>query len=147
MPRSDAGVLDPRTAPLYPLGMEHPKVFAEGDPVVQRLRELCSGFPEFAEVESWGRPTFRAGKKLFAAAGSAMARAHSVVFKPDPEERPALLELPAVFIPPYFGPSGWLGIDLDDDTDWEFVAELLDTSYRQVALKRQLAALDARTPS
>lgn len=126
--------------------MEHPQLFEPADPVLERLRAICAGYPESAEVQAWGRPTFRAGKKLFAIAGAMMTRAHSVVFKPDPEEHPALLDLPGVFVPPYFGPSGWLAIDLDDRTDWTFVAELLDTSYRQVALKRQIAALDAAPP-
>jgi predicted DNA-binding protein (MmcQ/YjbR family) len=126
------------------LGMEHPKLFDPGDAVLERLRGICLAFPEAAEVEAWGRPTFRAGKKLFALAGAMMTRPRSVVFKPDPEERPALLELDGVFVPPYFGPSGWLALDLAAGSDWTFVAELMDTSYRQVALKRQLAVLDAR---
>jgi predicted DNA-binding protein (MmcQ/YjbR family) len=123
--------------------MEHPKVFTAGDPMVERIRSLCAGFPESIEIESWGRPTFRAGKKIFAVAGATMDRPHTLVFKPDPQEHPALLELPSIFVPPYFGPGGWLAIEVDDDTDWVFVAELIDSSYRQVALKRQLAALDA----
>lgn len=128
--------------------MDHPRLFEPDDAVVERLREICLPYPECAEVVAWGRPTFRAGKKLFAVAGASMNRAHSVVFKPAPDEHPALIGLPGVFVPPYFGPAGWLAIDLDDGsdggaTDWAFIAELLDTSYRQVALKRQLAALDA----
>ncbi len=53
-----------------------------------------------------------------------------------------------MFVSPYFGPSGWLAIDVGEDggTDWTFMAELIDTSYRQVALKRQLVALDAQAP-
>jgi len=125
-------------------GMSHPPLFEADDPMVERLRALCAPFPESIEVEAWGRPTFRAGKKIFAVAGAMMDRAHTLVFKPDPEEHPALLELSDVFVPPYFGPSGWLALELDDRTDWAFVAELLDTSYRQVALKRQLKLLDAR---
>jgi predicted DNA-binding protein (MmcQ/YjbR family) len=124
--------------------MEHPKLFVQGDPLLERLRRVCFRFPEVAEVEAWGRVTFRAGKRIFAVAGSSMDRPYSVVFKPDPEERRALIEDPRFFIPPYFGAAGWLGIDVDgDDTDWAELAELLETSYRQVALKRQLAALDA----
>ncbi|RWZ53268.1 MmcQ/YjbR family DNA-binding protein [Labedella phragmitis] len=74
-----------------------------------------------------------------------MDRPHSLVVKPDVEERRALLELPRVFVPPYFGPAGWIGIDVDESprTDWTVIAELIDASYRQVALKRQVAALDA----
>ena len=122
-------------------------LFEPGDPLLQRLRSVCMVFPEAAEVLAWGRPTFRAGKKIFATAGSSMERPSSVVFKPDPEERLALIEDPRFFIPPYFGPAGWLAIDLDrPETDWTELAELMETSYRQVALKRQLAALDRDRP-
>ena len=72
--------------------MEHPKVFEAADPVVARVRAICVDYPEFAEVEAWGRPTFRAGKKLFVVMGSSMDRPHTMVFKPDPDERPALLD-------------------------------------------------------
>ena len=124
---------------------QHPLLFAEGDPLVERVRSLCAPYPESAEVMAWGRPTFRAGKKIFVTLGSSMDRPHTIVVKPEVEERLALLELPRVFIPPYFGPGGWVGVDIDGtpDTDWAFIAELVDASYRQVALKRQIAALDA----
>jgi Uncharacterized protein conserved in bacteria len=125
--------------------MEHPKLFPPGDPLVDRVRGLCMGYPEATEVEAWGRPTFRAGRKIFVTLGSSMERAHSIVFKPEPEERLAQLEDPAFFVPPYFGPAGWMATDIDvRDTDWDLIAELIDTSYRQVALKRMLAALDRR---
>nr|BFF10168.1 hypothetical protein GCM10025699_14710 [Microbacterium flavescens] len=40
---------------------------------------------------------------------------------------------------------GWLALRITPDSgDWTLLAELLDTSYRQVALQRQLRALDAR---
>ena len=32
------------------------------------------------------------------------------------------------------------------DTDWDLLAEVIETSYRQVANRRQLAALDALRP-
>ena len=123
--------------------MEHPLLFDEGDAALERLRALCLAFPEAVEVLAWGRPTFRAGKKIFVTAGSSMDRPHSMVFKPDPEERRALVQDARFFIPPYFGPAGWLGIDFDTpQTDWAELAELAETSYRQVALKRQLVQLD-----
>lgn len=124
---------------------QHPLLFEEGDPVVARVRALCAPYPESAEVMAWGRPTFRAGKKIFVTLGSSMQRPHAIVVKPDVEERRALLELPRIFVPPYFGPGGWIGADVDEspETDWTFIAELIDASYRQVALKRQIAALDA----
>lgn len=40
--------------------------------------------------------------------------------------------------------SGWLGIDLDDDTDWREIAELIDASFRVTAPRRLSRELDAR---
>ncbi|WP_374946205.1 MmcQ/YjbR family DNA-binding protein [Agreia sp.] len=122
--------------------MEHPGLFDEDDVVVERVRGLCMAYPEAAEVLAWGRPTFRAGKKIFVTVGASMKRPHSMVFKPDPDEYPALVQRDEVFVPPYFGPAGWLAIDLEAAVDWTLVGELVDESYRQVALKRQLKALD-----
>lgn len=121
----------------------HPQVVDPQHPLVVRLREVCLRYPESIEVEAWGRPTFRAGKKIFVVAGSSMDVPLSIVFKPDPEDDPALRQDPRIYVPPYFGPSGWLAIGLDAGVDWSEIAELVDASYRQVALKRQLTALDA----
>lgn len=124
--------------------MDHPIVIDPADPLVERIREICMAFPESAEVTAWGRPTFRAGQKIFVMVSSSMDRPNTIVFKPAPDERPALLDDPRFFSPPYWGPGGWLAIDIDrPDTDWQEIAELIETSYRQVALKRQLRALDS----
>ena len=102
-------------------------------------------YPEAAEVEAWGRPTFRAGKKIFTVVGSSSERPYSIVIKPDPDARLAYLQDSRFFIPPYWGPSGWLGIDIDGpDADWTEFAELIDASYRLVALVRQVRQLDSR---
>ena len=125
--------------------MEHPLVVDPADPLVERVRGICMVFPEAAEVLAWGRPTFRAGKKVFVVVSSSMDRPYSIVFKPDADERLAHLQDGRFFSPPYWGPSGWLGIDIDvPQTDWTELGELIDTSYRQVALQRQLGALDSR---
>jgi predicted DNA-binding protein (MmcQ/YjbR family) len=126
--------------------VDHPRMYDDADPLLARLRELAGRFPESSEVEAWGRPTFRAGKKLFAVYGDHVGP-HSMIFKPDPDERPALLGDPRFTSPPYFGPSGWLALDLAaPDVDWGEVRELLDSSYRQVALVRMLRALDDVAP-
>lgn len=127
--------------------MEHPQLFEPDDPVVERLRRLCLALPEAYEVPAWGRPTFRVGKRVFAVPGASMERPYAMTFKPDPEERRALIEDPRFFVPPYFGPAGWLALGLDlAATDWEEVGELAETSYRQVALKRQVRLLDEVGP-
>ncbi len=69
----------------------------------------------------------------------------AVVFKPDPGERAALLDDRRCYVPPYFGPGGWVALDFTAaPVDWDEVAELMDASYRQVAIKRMLRALDER---
>lgn len=126
--------------------MSHPRMYQDGDPHLADLRRVCLDLPETVEVEAWGRPTFRAGKKIFAVFTGSEEDRYTVIFKPDAEERPALLGDGdgRFYSPPYWGPGGWLGLDLTAaPVDWDEVAELVETSYRQVALKRMLKALDA----
>lgn len=123
--------------------MAHPRMYNDDDPYLADVRRVCLELPESVEVEAWGRPTFRAGKKIF----SVLTRGEhddgsALIFKPEPDERAALVDDDRIFSPPYFGPAGWLAITLTDDTDWGEITELLDGSYRQVALKRMLKALD-----
>jgi predicted DNA-binding protein (MmcQ/YjbR family) len=138
MPRSEPGA----EIALAFARVAHPRTYSEADPFLPELRAVCLAFPEAAEVEAWGRPTFRAGKKMFAVfAGS--EEPLSVIFKPDPEEATALAQDARIFTPRYFGPSGWLALDFTAaPVDWGEVAELMEDSYRQVALKRMLRALD-----
>jgi predicted DNA-binding protein (MmcQ/YjbR family) len=123
--------------------MAHPRMYADDDPYLAELRQICLRFPESAEVEAWGRPTFRAGKKVFAIFEGDHGHPYRVVFKPEPPERPALLGDGRFYLPRYWGPSGWVALDFTAAlVDWQEVAELMESSYRQVALKRMLRALD-----
>jgi len=123
--------------------MEHPQVIDPAHPLVERVRAICLAYPESSEVPAWGRPTFRAGKKIFVMVAASMDRPFSIVFKPGADEREAYLQDARFFSPPYWGPGGWLATDLDRaTTDWTELAEIIDTSYRGVALVRQIRALD-----
>ena len=48
------------------------------------------------------------------------------------------------FVPPYVGPSGWVGVRVKGKVDWKMVEGLLEEGYRMVAPKRALKALDER---
>lgn len=123
--------------------MPHPRMYEDDDPFLAELREVCLKLPESAEVEAWGWPTFRAGKKLFAVFSGDDEHQYGMIFKPESAERPALVQDSRFWVPPYFGPSGWLALDFTAaPVDWTEVAELVESSYRQVALKRMLRALD-----
>ena len=124
-------------------------MFDEDDPFLARVRELASALPGTDEKVSHGRPALFT-KKVFAYYGGSLKvdgdwvqHPHSIVVLPDPGDRLALLDDVRVFVPAYLGPSGWIGFDLDDDTDWTEVTELLEASYRLTASTRLIAELDA----
>ncbi|GAB2936156.1 MmcQ/YjbR family DNA-binding protein [Rhodococcus aerolatus] len=120
--------------------MGHPVTFSDDDPHLADVRRLALALPEAVEKVAWGRPTFRAGAsgKMFAV----YERGPVLVVKPEPAEREALLADPRFTSPAYWGASGWVGLTLAAP-DLDEVAELLDASYRQVALKRLVRVLDA----
>ena len=127
-------------------------MFDDDDPYLARVRQLAAALPGSDEKVSHGRPAFFT-KKVFAYYGGSLKvdgewvqHPHSIVVQPDPGDRLGLLEDPRVYVPAYFGPSGWIGFDLDRDADrgavWDEVAELLDASYRVTAPAKLLAELD-----
>ncbi len=124
-------------------------MFDDDDPVLERVRSIALQLPNTAEKVSHGRPAFFT-KKVFAYYGGSLKldgdwiqHPQSVVVQPEEGDRRALLEDARTYVPAYLGPSGWIGVDLDDDTDWSEVAELLDASYRLTAPARDVAELDA----
>lgn len=128
--------------------MAHPRMFDDDDPVLARVRRLALAFPDAAEKVSHGRPAFFTTKVFCYYGGSRrvdgewVQHPRSVVVLPDSAEREALVQDPRSFIPAYLGPSGWIGIDLDDRTDDDELAELLEDSYRRTAGPRRVARLD-----
>lgn len=123
-------------------------MFDDADPILGRVRELALALPDAAEKISHGHPAFYT-TKVFAYYGGSVKvdgtyRQHerSVLVLVDPAEREALLEDARSYVPAYLGPSGWIGVDLDGDTDWDEIAELLDASYRRTAGRRRVALLD-----
>lgn len=112
-----------------------------------RLRKLCLALPETHEVEAWGEPTFRVRNKMFAMYANASNHhgqgRHAVwvkAAKPD-QARMVAAAPDTFFVPPYVGPSGWIGIWLDDPAIWTDLDEFLREGYRLVAPKRLLALL------
>jgi hypothetical protein len=119
---------------------------AKRDPL-ERLRSVILSWPETEERISHGSPTFWGGRKTFA---SFHVNHHgdgrvAVWCKVPGGVQAALVESdPDVyFVPPYVGPSGWVGIRLDRRVDWSTVAGLLEEGYRSVAPQRAIRALEA----
>jgi hypothetical protein len=116
-----------------------------------RLRKLCLALPEAHEVEAWGEPTFRVRNKMFATyagADSHHGAGRPAVWCKAARGNQDLMVRAApgrFFVPPYVGPSGWIGVWLDGDADWAELAELLRDAWRLTAPKRLVAAVDAGT--
>lgn len=129
--------------------MPHPLMFDEADPLLHRLRSLALALPEAGEKVTHGRPTFFT-QRVFAYYGGAPRgetgdrHDKALLFRPDPDDAPALHQDPRFWEPAYLWPHGWLGIDLGPATDWTEVGELLDASYRATAPRRLVRELDAR---
>ena len=135
----------PRPRRLARVG--HPQVVDPDHPLIERVRRICLALPEAVEVQAWGRPTFRAAKPIFVHVAATAEQPLSIIVKTDPEEHLALLQDGRFSGAPYYDRNRWLAVDLDaPDTDWQLLAEVIETSYRQVANRRQLAALDAQRP-
>jgi hypothetical protein len=118
-----------------------------GDGPLDRVRRICGALPETSERPSHGVPAFFVrGKKVF------------VMFVQDDhyEGRPAIwcpappgvqqdlvdTEPERFFVPQYVGRSGWLGVWLDVDVDWDEIAGIVSESYRSVAPKQLVSQLD-----
>jgi hypothetical protein len=113
-----------------------------------RLRKLCLSLPEAHEVEAWGEPTFRVRNKLFAMyadAGTHHGAGRDAVWLKAPPGNQDFMVRNApkrFFVPPYVGPSGWVGVWLDRGADWKELAMLVQDAYRLVAPKRLIARLE-----
>lgn len=113
-----------------------------------RLRKVCLELPEAHEVEAWGEPTFRVRNKMFAmyaSSGNHHGAGRPAVWCKAAPANQALMVKAApgrFFVPPYVGPSGWVGVWLDRKVDWRELADLLRDAYMLAAPKRLAALLD-----
>lgn len=123
-------------------------MFDDDDPVLAQLREICLALPGADMKVSHGRPSFFT-KKIFAGFGAVLKGNagrfdQALVFMPGDDEAVALAQDGRFFTPAYWGPYGWMGIDLSGDVDWAEIEELVEESYRNTAPKKLIAELDRR---
>ena len=127
-------------------------------PIVTRLRRVCLGFPEAYEERAWVGTRWRIRTRTFAhvlavESGSPPAYARAagtsgpvviVTFRSSGPELDALRNSGH----PFFG-TRWradeVGMVIDDDVDWDEVAELLTESYCLLAPKKLAAQVDRPT--
>jgi hypothetical protein len=97
---------------------------------IGRVRKLCLAMPQSSEKLSHGEPTFFAGKRVFAMfSNNHHNDGHIAVWIPaEPGAQAALIrsDPKRYYRPPYVGPSGWVGIELDQIGDDELAGHLSD---------------------
>jgi len=104
------------------------------------LRTFALGMPEAQERETWETATFRVRGKIFFMYSEHERHAW---IKSTSDEQLALVAMDpdAFFVPPYVGPSGWIGVVLSKADGGE-VRELVTEAWRMTAPKRLVAAFD-----
>lgn len=108
--------------------------------ITDAVREICLWFPQTEEVVSHGSPDFRViGGKTFATyAINHHGDGHLALWLRSPPGAQAHYvdaEPEYFYVPPYVGPKGWLGVDLDRGLSWSRVADLVREAYTEVAPK------------
>lgn len=101
------------------------------------VADIMAGLPGTEEFISHGRPNFRVEGKIFGVYAinhhgdgrvalilMAPSGAQAMFTKSDPD---------AYFVPPYLGPRGWLGVNLDKHLDWDTIVEHVVDAYQEAA--------------
>jgi predicted DNA-binding protein (MmcQ/YjbR family) len=105
--------------------------------IPQAVRDLCLAFPGAEEFESHGSPNFRAregarkGKVFAVFALNHHGDGHVVLWLNTPalEQSRLLASSKHIYKPPYVGPSGWIGVELNRGMSWKRVCELVHMAY------------------
>lgn len=115
------------------------------------VRELCLSFPDAEEIESHGSPNFRARKgKIFAVFSlNHHGDGHVALWLNTPalEQSRLIASSKDIFKPPYVGPSGWIGVELNRGFSWKRVAELMRMAYVNSSPAKLVAKLPAKMPA
>src|SRR4029453_12251036 len=104
------------------------------------VRKMALALPATVEQETWGTPTFRVRKKIFVMFSDEQREAW---VKSTHDEQRALTQMDpeTFFVPPYVGPSGWIGGRFRS-VDREEMRELITEAWRMTAPKRLVSAFD-----
>jgi predicted DNA-binding protein (MmcQ/YjbR family) len=115
----------------------------------QAVRDACLWLPQAEEFLSHGSPNFRVRGKTFATFvvnhhGDGRVALWLTAF-PGSQELHVREDPVHFFVPPYVGPRGWLGVNLDCGIAWDRVVALVREGYEKVA-PTELRARIGKTP-
>jgi hypothetical protein len=105
--------------------------------IPRAVRDACLWLPEAQEYLSHGSPNFRVRGKTFA---TYVVNHHGdgrvalwLNAPPGSQELHVGADPGRFFVPPYVGPRGWLGVQLDKGLAWKRIAALVREGYEKVA--------------
>ena len=112
--------------------------------VLAKLQKICLVLPDTKETETWGKPHFRVGEKIFCGCGEDKGRP-VLGLKMEAEQSEVMMKLPGIEKAPYSRRGdGWVAIDPGRFDDWKEIEDLIVGSYCLIAPKRTVASLDVR---
>ncbi len=134
---------------MYPRPMAK-KPPSPSDAALERVRQVCFGFPGAEEKLSHGAPSFHVRGKMYV---NFVDDHHgdgrlAIWCKASPEEQRRLVAMDPerFFVPPYVGVKGWVGAVLNHPkTDWIELAILVEAGWAAIVPK-SAAKLPVRPP-
>ena len=111
----------------------------------QAVRGLMASLPETEEVMSHGSPSFKVAGKTFATFtinhhGDGRV-ALNLDSPPGAQQLYTEMEPEYYFVPPYVGPKGWLGVELNTGITWTSVVARTREAYEKRAAAKLIAAI------
>ena len=105
--------------------------------ISEAVHKVCLGFPEAEQAESHSMANFKVRGKTFATyAINHHGDGRVALWLEAPTGSQALLtkmEPEYYFVPPYVGPKGWLGVELNTGLSWSSIAKRVQEAYEKVA--------------
>lgn len=96
-------------------------------------RKICLALPNTEEKYAWGEPTFRIRGRLFAMFANNHHDDGRIALwcnAPDGAQRDIVAsDEEHFFVPPYVGPSGWIGMRLDRKLSEKAIAAVVLQAY------------------
>lgn len=119
--------------------------------ISQAVRALMASLPETEAVISHGSPSFKVRGKTFATYtinhhGDGRV-ALNLDSPPGAQQLYTEMEPEYYFVPPYVGPRGWLGVELNTGISWQSVVARTREAYEKRAPAALIASLPEQLPS
>ena len=117
-----------------PTGWVRPKSLPGAAAALAKVRALCLALPETVERATHGAPGFfiRGTRSFVTFVDNHHHDGRLAVWCAAPPGAQAMLvdsEPDHYFVPPYVGPSGWVGVRLDRRAGWDEIAAVIESAY------------------